>query len=303
MGFDTPHSLALVCENPIDRDAVAGALTDIPVTHVPADTAQAPETGDRVIWIIACHSAEQQGRWVAWIDQAQADLLVCEPLPEATAGDKRDHWLQELKDKLATLLYRSQARISTVLLAASLGGPEAVASFFARLAGTALPLAFVYAQHNSEGGAALLRRVLENSLPYPLYHARAGETLHPGALLLVPVDRVLTLGAGARICLGRSHWPGPYQPSVDTLLKSFSEALGEQLLTIVFSGLCDDGARQCLQSRRRGSRIWCQDSTSCAASAMPDAVAETLLKAGEPVVRADPTALAQRLLDLYRNQP
>lgn len=171
--------------------------------------------------------------------------------------------------------YSSQAPVErVVILGASLGGPAAVKAFLDCLP-QGLPVAFVYAQHIDANFASVLAKVLGRHSCFNLVEAVNGARLHYGEVLIVPVERELVLDDQGRIELKDNPWPGPYGPSIDQVMLNISSYYGARCHTILFSGMGNDGAIAAPVLKAYGSRIWVQESSSCANSSMPDSVAAT----------------------------
>src|SRR5690606_26030493 len=77
------------------------------------------------------------------------------------------------------------------------------------------------------------------------------------------------------IQLKDNAWPGPYGPSIDQVMLNISSHYGARCHAILFSGMGNDGAIAGPALKAYGSRIWVQESASCASSSMPDSVAAT----------------------------
>ncbi|QCF24686.1 chemotaxis protein CheB [Hydrocarboniclastica marina] len=177
------------------------------------------------------------------------------------------------------------------ILGASLGGPAAVKAFLDKLPG-GLPLAFVYAQHIDQNFIPVLARVLGRHAQYPLVEAVAGEPLRCGEVLMVPVERELYLDREGLIRFRDDAWPGPYGPSIDQVMLNLAECFQADCHAILFSGMGNDGAVAAPLLKAYGSRIWIQEASSCASSAMPDSVAST----GCTEFVGTPDELAQQLV-------
>ncbi|MDX1756929.1 MAG: chemotaxis protein CheB [Marinobacter sp.] len=160
------------------------------------------------------------------------------------------------------------------ILGASLGGPAAVKEFLDHLP-AGLPVGFIYAQHIDGHFTEVLTRVLGRHAHYRLRHADAGMKVHNGDVVLLPVEHEWVLAEDGTLVEKDTPWPGPYGPSIDQVLLNVGEHYGNRCHAILFSGMGNDGAIAAPLLRAYGSRIWVQDSASCANSSMPDSVANT----------------------------
>lgn len=186
------------------------------------------------------------------------------------------------------------------VLGASLGGPAAVKTFLDHLP-AGLPVAFVYAQHIDGNFTDVLARVLGRHAHYRLQRAEEGLRLACGTVTLIPVEREWTLKHDSTLTEKDQPWPGPYGPSIDQVLLNFGDHFGSRCHAILFSGMGNDGAVAAPMLKAFGSRIWVQDSETCANSAMPEAVAQTGCTSftGTPAQLAE--ALVNSLAERARN--
>ncbi|WP_373184415.1 chemotaxis protein CheB [Halopseudomonas sp.] len=176
------------------------------------------------------------------------------------------------------------------LLAASLGGPAAVKRFLDRLPAT-LPVAFVYAQHIDAGFEAQLPVILGRQNTWRVLNCVSGAHLHEGEVLVAPIRRSLSFSPEGQVRLSDTPWPGPYQPSIETLLDAVAGAFAPACGAIIFSGMGEDGVQACGRLRDQGIQVWTQDAESAACAIMPEAVKD----AGYSSRQGSPEALADAL--------
>ena len=183
------------------------------------------------------------------------------------------------------------------LLAASLGGPEAVKAFLDALPG-GLPLAFVYAQHIDAAFEQNLPQAVGRHSQWRVTPARGDDWLRCGEVMVAPVRQELGFAEDGRLRLGERPWPEPYSPSIDQLMLNLAQQFGSRCGVIVFSGMCSDGSAAAAYVRRQGAEIWTQRADSCACSSMPDSLRE----GGYSTFSADPRELAAALVDYLAAQ-
>lgn len=165
----------------------------------------------------------------------------------------------------------SQKAEQVWILGASLGGPAAVKEFLDQLP-PGLPVAFVYAQHIDAHFAGVLTRVLGRHSQYQLAAPVEGEALRCCQVVMMPVERELYFDEVGCIRFKDTPWPGPYGPSIDQVMLNVANCYGNRCHAIIFSGMGNDGAIAAPLLSAYGSKIWAQESSSCANSAMPDSV-------------------------------
>ena len=156
------------------------------------------------------------------------------------------------------------------VLAASLGGPQALKLFLTHLPGD-LPIAFVVAQHIGRPFVPLLAEQLDRVAKVRVLPAETGRALRVGEVVLVPVDRRFRLTDGGMVELRDEPMRGPYKPCIDEVMEEVVAHYGAAAGAIVFSGMGEDGATGALAVADAGGLVWAQDADSCVISSMPDA--------------------------------
>ncbi len=205
------------------------------------------------------------------------------------------------------------------VLAASMGGPEAVKLFLDHLPIT-VPVALVLVQHIDPKMQAVLPRILgrhndwqfdteknftvsddKASLRYP------DSRLMQGRVLIVPAQRQIDFGYGGEVFAHQTisadsaqyePWPGQYQPSINDVMRRAAGAFGARLITIVFSGMGDDGAAAVKTVKETRGLIWAQSSLSCVCSSQPD----NIRTSGQVSFDGSPDALAKHLQQFIAKQ-
>jgi two-component system chemotaxis response regulator CheB len=158
-----------------------------------------------------------------------------------------------------------------VLVAASTGGPTALASLLKRIGRSRLPI--VVAQHMPADQTAGFARHLAAETGLEVAERASGEV--PSA----PVVTVLRGGADYRLARGdrgrlrlrqASGEGNVFHPNADLLFASAAET-GIAALAVVLSGMGEDGARGATVLASRGGRVLVQEFASCVVAGMPTA--------------------------------
>lgn len=206
------------------------------------------------------------------------------------------------------------------VLAASMGGPEAVKRFLDCVPVT-LPVAFVLVQHIDPNMQSVLPRVLGRhngwkfdteknfSSQPPDDEQRILPNLHlaKGHVLVVPAVRQIDFGDCGEVFAHASihpesekykPWPGQYQPSINVVMRRAAEAFRSRLITIVFSGMGDDGSAAVTSVQEARGTIWAQSSGSCVCSSQPDNVRAS----GQVSFNGTPEVLAEHLQQFIAEQ-
>jgi two-component system chemotaxis response regulator CheB len=204
--------------------------------------------------------------------------------PNVTSGEELRKWGRELVNSICLMAEvpvisrRSRretippmpskgARVDIFGLAASTGGPPALAEILSRLPKD-LPVPLVVAQHITEGFTPGMVRWLSQVTPLTVTIAREGERLEPGRVYFPLDGHDLTIDRGL-VRLTRTQG-GPC-PSGDLLLGSLARAYGGRVGGVVLTGMGDDGARGLLEIRRAGGVTCAQDEASSVVFGMPKA--------------------------------
>jgi two-component system, chemotaxis family, protein-glutamate methylesterase/glutaminase len=155
-----------------------------------------------------------------------------------------------------------------VALAASTGGPGALAVVLAGLDGLRAPVLIV--QHIHPDFVAGLATWMARVSALPVHVAEHGQQLVPGHVYIGPGHVHLRLVAPARVALDPSP-PGVHRPSADELFRSVADHAGARGVGVVMTGMGADGATGLLALRRAGGRTFAEDEASCAVYGMPQA--------------------------------
>jgi two-component system chemotaxis response regulator CheB len=155
-----------------------------------------------------------------------------------------------------------------VAIAASTGGPSALATLLAGLGGLAAPVLIVQHLHPdfTDGLVGWMSRVC----PLPVSTAVHHQTARPGRVYFAPGGLHLRIGARLRLELGDQP-ASTHRPSANELFASMAERVGSAAIGVVLTGMGDDGAAGLLAIHRRGGRTLAQDEATSAVFGMPKA--------------------------------
>lgn len=145
-------------------------------------------------------------------------------------------------------------------------------------------------------------QLLQRFSALPVRHARQGEPILAGQVLLAPPDLHLTVGQdGAQLFAQLSRGPkeNHSRPAIDPLFRSAATACGANLVAVVLSGFLDDGTVGLQAVKARGGIAVVQDPAEAEAPDMPASAVEH--NAVDYVVGAE--AIAPLLAELVRRTP
>ena len=165
----------------------------------------------------------------------------------------------------------STKAVEAVLIAASTGGPTALATLLKRIGTSRLPI--IIAQHMPADQTADFARYLAVETGLDVAECSSGDV--PSAPIVTVLrggmDYRLSRGKSGRLRLMRAgHEQNLIHPSADLLFASAAEA-GIEALVVVLSGMGEDGARGSAVVTARGGRVLVQEFASCVVAGMPSA--------------------------------
>ncbi|MEO8194117.1 MAG: CheB methylesterase domain-containing protein, partial [Gemmatimonadales bacterium] len=169
-------------------------------------------------------------------------------------------------------IVRTPAR-SAIVIAASTGGPKALADVVSHLAAN-LSAAVLIVQHMPADFLHSLAKRLSQVGPLPVKVATSGDSVMAGCVYLAPGDRHMSVvmkngiptirtDAGPAICGVR--------PSADPLFCSAARAFGENVVGVVLTGMGRDGSEGLRAIRAVGGGAIVQDRASSIIYGMPRA--------------------------------
>ena len=162
----------------------------------------------------------------------------------------------------------SQFGWPVVALAASTGGPAALAQILGELDGLEAAVLVVQHLHPDFTGGLLEWMSRASSLPVEL--ARHGGAARPGRVYLAGAGAHLRLGPRRQLELAREP-ETTHRPSADELMASVARHAGSAGVGVLLTGMGEDGARGLLAMRRSGAHTYAQDEQSSAVFGMPAA--------------------------------
>jgi two-component system, chemotaxis family, protein-glutamate methylesterase/glutaminase len=155
-----------------------------------------------------------------------------------------------------------------VAVAASTGGPAALAEILPRLEGLPAPVLVVQHLHPQlvDGFLRWMQRVAR----LPVVMAAHGDHPQPGVVYVAPTGAHLKLASGRRLVLDATP-ERLHRPSADELFASVAAGAGRSSVGVLLTGMGDDGAAGLLALRERGAATIAQDERSSVVFGMPRA--------------------------------
>jgi two-component system, chemotaxis family, protein-glutamate methylesterase/glutaminase len=160
----------------------------------------------------------------------------------------------------------------TILMGASMGGPEAIRQILSEF--PADGPACVVVQHMPERFTFEFARRLDRHVAIEVREAAAGDRVVPGRVLIAPGGLHLELHAerdGPTLQTTNAEPVHGHRPSVDVFFESAAKALGPAAVACVLTGMGEDGAAGLLALARAGASTLVQDRASAVVFGMPGA--------------------------------
>jgi len=195
---------------------------------------------------------------------------LCAPLRQQTApAGARTGGLTAGKAPIVT------GTVRVLAIGASTGGPNALSEIFTRLPAD-FPVPILIVQHMPPMFTRLLAERLSAQSPIHVQEATSGCLLKPGDAWVAPGDYhmiVVRDGTQYRLLVHQDPPENSCRPAVDVLLRSVAQSFGADSLTVILTGMGQDGLRGCESLRAAGGQVLAQDEATSVVWGMPGYVA------------------------------
>ena len=166
----------------------------------------------------------------------------------------------------------SRGGMRLLVVGASTGGPRAVEHLLRSLAPVGVPV--LIAQHMPPGFTRAFAERLNRTLPLDVAEARHDEGLLPGMVRIAPGGRHLAVAAShGRLRSQILDDPADtlHRPCVDVLFRSAAQAVGDEAVAVLLTGMGSDGAAGMALLAAAGAPTIAQDEATCVVYGMPRA--------------------------------
>lgn len=187
----------------------------------------------------------------------------------------------------------SQPKTQLIAIAASTGGPGALATLLGTLPAE-FPIPILVVQHVTVGFGEGLAAWLDAQTPLKVRVAKHAQQLNPGEVLIAPDDFHMTVNSLKMISLQQTSPIHGLRPAADHLFHSVAKVYGDAAIGIILTGMGSDGAEGLVAMRKTGAHTIAQDEVSCVVFGMPAVAIE--LGAAEQVKPLDQIASAMMAL-------
>ena len=156
----------------------------------------------------------------------------------------------------------------------STGGPMALSAMMPLLPAD-FPLPVVIVQHMPPLFTRLLAERLQTATSLRVEEASDGSPVLPGGVLIAPGDyhmQLRTHGGEIRVALDQSPPENSCRPAVDVLFRSVGQVYGGAAISVILTGMGQDGLRGTEVLKAQGAFVIAQDESSSVVWGMPGAV-------------------------------
>lgn len=164
-----------------------------------------------------------------------------------------------------------------VAIGVSTGGPNALGEMIPHLPGE-LPVPVLLVQHMPPGFTASLAEHLDRRSKIRVKEGVEGEAVNPGTVYIAPGGKHMVLRrmpeGGLIVGLNEQPPVNSCRPSVDVLFRSMAAQLDAPVLSVIMTGMGNDGCDGVRALKRQSGYCLSQTEKTCVVYGMPMAVDE-----------------------------
>ena len=183
---------------------------------------------------------------------------------------------------------------SLVVIGASVGGLQALSIIVACLPAN-FPAPILVVTHVG-ARQSVLPEILSACCALPVRHARDGELVQAGSILLAPPDWHMPVVMHAGICsiaLNHGARESYTRPAINPLFRSAANVYGVNAIGVILSGYLDDGTAGMLAIKQGGGKTVVQQPFDAMAASMPQSALDNVdIDWCLPAARIGPLLLA-----------
>jgi two-component system chemotaxis response regulator CheB len=188
-----------------------------------------------------------------------------------TAASANIRQLKPQTQKIAPPKQKSRDKL--ISIAASTGGPAAVAYILRNIPANTPPILVV--QHMQKGMTKLFSETLNQECKIQVKEAEEGDVAQEGLALIAPGGFHMIITEGGEINLSTAPPVNYVRPSADVTMKSAAKTYASKNIGVVLTGMGSDGAKGIEAIKKKGGVTIAQDKKTCAVFGMPDAAIKT----------------------------
>lgn len=214
------------------------------------------------------------------IDRSVADTPAPAPSASAAAAPAAERKPAPLHPKLPkTVMLRPAnegwaGKPAIIAIGSSTGGPNALFKVLKDCTGFDIPI--IITQHMPPTFTRILAEHIQQQTGIPSFEAAQGMEVEPGKIYVAQGGLHMELRQQDGKKILHLH-DGPMEnfcrPAVDPMLRSLIPIYGQKVLTVILTGMGQDGMRGAQEIVKAGGRVIAQDEASSVVWGMPGAVA------------------------------
>lgn len=183
-------------------------------------------------------------------------------------------WEKRSQDQV-TLRQAGTAKPDVLAVGSSTGGPQALFEFFKALP-KSINVPVVLTQHMPATFTSILAEHITRMTGWECDEAKDGDVLQAGKILLAPGDFHMTVvqkGPQRIVSINQDAPENFCRPAVDPMLRSVVKVFGARALTVILTGMGNDGEKGAHHIVNAGGTVIAQDEKTSVVWGMPGAVA------------------------------
>ncbi len=251
----------------------SGALDFIPKPGTSPAVESVSELKATIARLIPIAQTRKYSRRIRNISNDKKRGLVSVSVKKETP--RKPAWPGSLKETVSPRNCK-KLKLEILAIGVSTGGPNALQKIIPKLE-TGFPVPILVVQHMPPMFTASLASRLDSESNIKVVEAVEGMIVEKGIMYIAPGGRHMVVRKnGARKIIGLLDSPpvNSCRPAVDVLLRSVGMAYGGNALTLILTGMGNDGASGVATIRRKGGYSLVQDEKSSVVWGMPGSVVE-----------------------------
>jgi len=207
------------------------------------------------------------------LDLIAAELAIKIKVAAASGAPKMIITVPTPKRKEPRVSHQSQWPSRVCAIGVSTGGPNALQYLFSQLPYD-FPGCLLVVQHMPEGFTEMFAKRLDESSAIEVKEAQSGDLLLAGRALICPGNRhmkVRRMQHGDIAVLVDQPRVNGHRPSVDVLFQSVAQEFGSRSMSVIMTGMGDDGAIGMGAVQAAGGVTIAQSPDTCVVDSMPRA--------------------------------
>lgn len=267
--------VALLADDRQQLNHLAYILRQLDIVVTASYVELQPDWQEKTIefWLIVSSKADEYAQKLN--ESSASPMFFTDQIPSRSDELHYKRWCQSLIDKIAQLtrfkpLEKPVAIPDIWILAASLGGPEAVKAFFSAVQ-PSLPISFIYGQHIASKMIENLIHIVEGNSYYSAQIVQNNQKIEKGKVHILSAESVTQLDSRGKFLVEEQIWDSPYTPNLNQMMSIIPANYYARLGIIIFSGMCDDGVEQATDLASKQVTLWVQQPDDCICASMPDA--------------------------------